>query len=120
MGAPPAPVAPMIVRPPPPPPPMPATTSCPYDCNAGYSNWEKGWPAGKKDYCCKTAHRGCSPAARPAPVVTTSLPYDCNAGYHNCYQCLLKQRRPSLVEGVQEASGKRVWWSRLPHLPIRV
>merc|ERR1712050_130910 len=89
--APPAPVAPMIVRPPPPPPPMPATTSCPYDCNAGYSNWEKGWPAGKKDYCCKTAHRGCSPAAPPAPVVTTSLPYDCNAGYHNCYQCLLKQ-----------------------------
>merc|ERR1719242_2981382 len=98
----PPPAPPPIVRPPPPPavrpPPPPAvapppaapvgTTSCPYDCNAGYSNWEKGWPPGKKTYCCQTAHKGCPPAA--AAAVTTSLPYDCDAGYHDCYQCLLK------------------------------
>merc|ERR1712107_730550 len=65
------------------------TTSCPYDCNAGYSNWEKGWPSGKKTYCCQHEHRVCP--ATPAPAVTTSLPYDCNAGYHNCYHCLIKQ-----------------------------
>merc|ERR1712154_678264 len=79
----PAPIAPPIVQ--------PVTTSCPYDCNAGYSNWERGWPAGKKAYCCQTAHRGCPPAPPAAPLVTTSLPYDCNAGYHACYHCLLKQ-----------------------------
>merc|ERR1711963_1058396 len=77
----------------PPPPPVPiGTTSCPYDCNAGFSNCARGWPAGKKAYCCRTANKGCeAPPPPPAPVVTTSLPYDCNAGYHNCYHCLIKQ-----------------------------
>merc|ERR1712026_613715 len=94
MGPPPMPV----FRPPPPPPapivPPPApigTTSCPYDCNAGFSNWQRGWPAGKKAYCCRTFQKGCPPAPPPAPIGTTSLPYDCNAGYHDCYHCLLKQ-----------------------------
>merc|ERR1712232_1306638 len=80
---------PPVVRPPvpavplppvaPPVPPAPVgTTSCPYDCNAGFSNWEKGWPAGKKTYCCQTVHKGCPPT--PATVAaTTSLPYDWNA-----------------------------------------
>merc|ERR1719486_1662891 len=79
--------------PPPPPPPPPPTTDCPYDCNAGFSNWAKGWPIGKKQYCCRTANKGCEgpPPAPPGPVGTTSLPYDCNAGYHDCYHCLLKQ-----------------------------
>merc|ERR1712154_130976 len=82
---PPAPIAP-------PPPPAPVfTTSCPYDCNAGFSNWDRGWPAGKKAYCCRTARKGCPAVPVGPPVVTTSLPYDCNAGYHNCYHCLLKQ-----------------------------
>merc|ERR1719492_510432 len=59
----PPPPPPVIVRPPPPPPVIaPVTTSCPYDCNAGYFNWERGWPAGKKAYCCQTVHRGCPPA----------------------------------------------------------
>merc|ERR1711963_1096949 len=68
---PPPPPAPIIVPPPAPivPPPAPiGTTSCPYDCNAGFSNWQKGWPAGKKAYCCRTAQKGCPPAPPPAPV----------------------------------------------------
>merc|ERR1711994_179467 len=90
----PPPTPPVIVRPPPPPPVMAlATTSCPYDCNAGYSNWEKGWPVGKKAFCCRTVRKGCppTPIVPVAPVATTSLPYDCNAGYHHCYHCLIKQ-----------------------------
>merc|ERR1712217_804211 len=83
--APPAPIVPPVIQ--------PVTTSCPYDCNAGFSNWAKGWPIGKKQYCCRTANKGCEgpPLAPPGPVGTTSLPYDCNAGYHDCYHCLLKQ-----------------------------
>eukprot|EP00930_Biecheleria_cincta_P019263 TRINITY_DN14747_c0_g2_i1.p1 TRINITY_DN14747_c0_g2~~TRINITY_DN14747_c0_g2_i1.p1 ORF type:complete len:488 (-),score=74.63 TRINITY_DN14747_c0_g2_i1:871-2334(-) len=42
-----------------------------YDCTAGYSNWENGWSAAKKAWCCKREGAGCS------------LPYDCRAGYSN-------------------------------------
>merc|ERR1712056_163971 len=49
LGCPPTPPPAPIFRPPPPPPVVqPITTSCPYDCNAGFSNWAKGWPIGKK------------------------------------------------------------------------
>ncbi|CAJ1393520.1 unnamed protein product [Effrenium voratum] len=31
-----------------------------YDCAAGVSNWEQGWSAHKKDFCCKTSdHKFC-------------------------------------------------------------
>lgn len=65
--------------------PTPTTTPCKYDCNAGFSNWERGWSLGKKQFCCKTMGRGCPPSAP-----TTSLPFDCNSGYHGCYHCLIK------------------------------
>mmetsp|Transcript_110593 Transcript_110593/g.308062 ORF Transcript_110593/g.308062 Transcript_110593/m.308062 type:complete len:233 (-) Transcript_110593:168-866(-) len=33
---------------------------CPkLDCEAGYSDWSRGWSPGKKIYCCKHYHRGC-------------------------------------------------------------
>jgi len=41
---------------PPTPPPLP------YDCNAGFNNWQAGWSAAKKDYCCTHAARGCAVA----------------------------------------------------------
>lgn len=44
-------------------------TSLPYDCEAGFSNWEEGWSNTKKKWCCEHAKRGCE--------------YDCNAGAHN-------------------------------------
>merc|ERR1712187_238233 len=73
----------------------PVTTPCPYDCAAGFSNWQKGWSEGKKAFCCSTQGKGCPPTAPPTPppppAPTTSLPYDCNAGYHGCYHCLIKQ-----------------------------
>merc|ERR1719150_1270457 len=75
VAPPPAPVVPppAPVVPPPAPvvPVLPVTTSCPYDYNAGFSNWEKGWPAGKKNYCCRTTQKGCPPTPPPGP--TTSL-----------------------------------------------
>jgi hypothetical protein len=71
------------------------TTPCPYDCAAGFSNWQRGWSEGKKAFCCRTQGKGCPPTAPPTPppppAPTTSLPYDCNAGYHGCYHCLIKQ-----------------------------
>merc|ERR1712032_1291198 len=51
------------------------TTSEPYDCTAGYSNWRAGWSDDKKAYCCTHRNMGCAE--------TTSEPYDCNAGYSN-------------------------------------
>jgi hypothetical protein len=47
----------------------------PYDCDAGYSNWEAGWSAEKKDWCCQEKQMGCAP--------TTSPPFDCDAGLAN-------------------------------------
>ena len=58
---------------------MVASTSEPFDCEAGYWNWEKGWSAAKKHWCCDFKSRGC-------PKVTTSLPFDCDAGLSNWQQ----------------------------------
>merc|ERR1712113_614065 len=55
--------------------PGPIGTSEPYDCNAGYSNWQAGWSADKKTWCCQNKHMGCEEAA--------SEPFDCEAGYSN-------------------------------------
>lgn len=78
------------------------TSSCPFDCNAGYDEWPmqwvKGWGGAKKLYCCKTVGRGCPselppPSGIPAsglPPAPDVGPYDCNAGYHPCYTCLVK------------------------------
>jgi len=65
--------------PPVPPAPLPPTTSLPYDCAAGFSNWQAGWSVGKKAWCCEHQHKGCP----PPPPATTSLPFDCAAGYSN-------------------------------------
>jgi hypothetical protein len=53
-----------------------ATTSDPYDCDAGYANWEAGWSPDKKTWCCQSKQMGC-----PSPAA--SDPYDCDAGYTN-------------------------------------
>jgi hypothetical protein len=55
--------------------PPPAPPSEPYDCNAGYSNWEAGWSPDKKEWCCSNKQMGCPE--------TSSKPYDCDAGYSN-------------------------------------
>lgn len=46
-----------------------ATTSAPYDCNAGLHNWHTGWSVGKKRWCCQHNNRGC--------LTETSTPFDC-------------------------------------------
>ncbi|CAK0788883.1 unnamed protein product [Prorocentrum cordatum] len=33
--------------------------SDPFDCEAGYSNWEAGWTKEKKEWCCKNEQLGC-------------------------------------------------------------
>jgi len=39
-------------------------TSVPFDCEAGYSNWQHGWSPMKQNYCCSTVSRGCHAAAQ--------------------------------------------------------
>eukprot|EP00443_Scrippsiella_acuminata_P097428 CAMPEP_0115617248 /NCGR_PEP_ID=MMETSP0272-20121206/23550_1 /TAXON_ID=71861 /ORGANISM="Scrippsiella trochoidea, Strain CCMP3099" /LENGTH=533 /DNA_ID=CAMNT_0003053205 /DNA_START=51 /DNA_END=1652 /DNA_ORIENTATION=- len=46
------------------------TTTLPYDCDAGFANWQTGWSISKKAWCCKHSGKGCT---------TTAAPYDCNA-----------------------------------------
>merc|ERR1712003_39059 len=102
------------------PAPVTPVASEPYDCNAGYSNWQSGRSVPKKAWCCQNKHMGCV-VSEPydcnagysnwqagwsvpkkkfccqtmgrgcPPPLATSQPYDCNAGFHNCYQCLIKQ-----------------------------
>lgn len=52
------------------------TTPIPFDCQAGFWNWQKGWSEPKKAWCCNHKNRGCAP-------VTTSEPYDCDAAFNN-------------------------------------
>jgi len=68
--------------------PAPATTSLPFDCNAGFDNWEAGWSDPKKIWCCQHVSKGCTttpPPPPPPPPPTTSVcpPLDCNVGYNN-------------------------------------
>lgn len=98
----PVPVPVPVPVPAPAPMPIVSTSSCPYDCNAGYDEWPmqwvKGWGGAKKLYCCKFANKGC-PNQLPAPTGIQASgvpaapdpgPYDCAAGYRNCYVCLVK------------------------------
>lgn len=41
--------------------------SMPFDCNAGFDNWELGWSKEQKAWCCENAGRACAPPA-PAAV----------------------------------------------------
>jgi len=44
------------------PAPSPApgcTTSPSFNCDEGFANWEAGWSAEKKEYCCKVRNMGC-------------------------------------------------------------
>lgn len=51
------------------------TSSLPFDCSAGFWNWERAWSMEKKHWCCDHQDKGCS--------TTTSLPFDCAAGLSN-------------------------------------
>mmetsp|Transcript_120251 Transcript_120251/g.256650 ORF Transcript_120251/g.256650 Transcript_120251/m.256650 type:complete len:347 (-) Transcript_120251:37-1077(-) len=46
------------------------STSQPYDCAAGYNNWQRGWSIGKKAWCCDHHGLACPPS-------TSSEPWDC-------------------------------------------
>ena len=48
-----------------------STTSLPFDCDAGFANWESLWSSEQQDYCCTTAGRGCP---RPTTVPPTPVP----------------------------------------------
>mmetsp|Transcript_62078 Transcript_62078/g.161272 ORF Transcript_62078/g.161272 Transcript_62078/m.161272 type:complete len:248 (-) Transcript_62078:30-773(-) len=45
------------------------TSSVSYDCAADLANWETGWSARKKEWCCKRESRGCGGAAAPSGAV---------------------------------------------------
>jgi len=44
------------------------TTSLPFDCDAGFMNWQNLWSAEQQQYCCMTSGRGCT------TVPTTAFP----------------------------------------------
>jgi len=100
---PPQPPPPQPPRPQPPTPPVPPPpTSRPFDCSADWTTCHScllhRWSPAKRDYCCRTARRGCpmpgpAPPAPPAPpppqpAPPISEPYDCQAGYTHCHHCL--------------------------------
>jgi len=55
-----------------------ATTSAPFDCAAGWNNWQRGWSPGKKAWCCLYYRRAC-----PDTTTTTIGSFDCDAGLRN-------------------------------------
>eukprot|EP00929_Paragymnodinium_shiwhaense_P096991 TRINITY_DN5875_c1_g1_i1.p1 TRINITY_DN5875_c1_g1~~TRINITY_DN5875_c1_g1_i1.p1 ORF type:complete len:1406 (+),score=579.06 TRINITY_DN5875_c1_g1_i1:122-4339(+) len=47
----------------------------PFDCGAGFKNWEAGWSKAKKVWCCTNENKGCEG--------TEKVQYDCRAGLEN-------------------------------------
>merc|ERR1712110_633705 len=109
---------PVPVPAPPAPAPVITTSSCPYDCNAGYDEWPmqwvKGWGGAKKVYCCRTAGRGCASELPPPsgippsglPPAADTGPYDCVAGYHPVYTCLEKHWSANKLNWCCNKKGK--------------
>eukprot|EP00408_Alexandrium_pacificum_P061281 CAMPEP_0171167174 /NCGR_PEP_ID=MMETSP0790-20130122/7069_1 /TAXON_ID=2925 /ORGANISM="Alexandrium catenella, Strain OF101" /LENGTH=369 /DNA_ID=CAMNT_0011631995 /DNA_START=1 /DNA_END=1111 /DNA_ORIENTATION=+ len=59
------------------------TTSAPFDCLAGLSNWQRGWSEPKKDWCCRNQNRGCVTTTIEFTKSTTRAMFDCGTGYAN-------------------------------------
>jgi hypothetical protein len=55
-----------------------ATSTKPFDCQAGYTHWERGWSKFKKAWCCENEKRGCESKDKQ-----TWQAYDCDAGLPN-------------------------------------
>lgn len=70
--------------PPPQPPAAPSTSSLPFDCAAGFANWQRGWSLAKKRWCCQHQRKGCAPQP-PAPSgwKQDDPPQDCNVAFNN-------------------------------------
>jgi hypothetical protein len=71
------------------PPTTARTTSLPYDCQAGLSNWENGWSIRKKAWCCDHQKLGCNtvttiPTIPPTPPpVLRGCDTQCTTGGQN-------------------------------------
>merc|ERR1711972_215735 len=74
----PMPPAPPVIR-----PIVPLPRPDPYNCADGFANWQAGWSAPKKVWCCAHHGKGCNDGGGCAPAGTTSPPFDCNAGFAN-------------------------------------
>lgn len=61
--------------------PSPASTSPPFDCQAGLSNWQAGWSVQKKSWCCEHESLGCKPR------------YDCTVGYRNWHNVWSSEKK---------------------------
>merc|ERR1712151_303524 len=46
-------------------------TSLPYDCFAGFAQWETTWSPAQQEFCCQTMGRGCATAL---PETTPTVP----------------------------------------------
>jgi len=54
------------------------TSTKPFDCESGYTHWERGWSKFKKTWCCENEKRGCESKDK-----RTWQAYDCDAGLPN-------------------------------------
>merc|ERR1712032_709799 len=82
---------------------MGTATSLPYDCEAGFAQWEITWSPAQQEFCCSTMGRGCTTALpettpsvpptapppqpiimpAPQPVAPPADPYNCADGFAN-------------------------------------
>eukprot|EP00428_Durinskia_dybowskii_P011689 CAMPEP_0170223976 /NCGR_PEP_ID=MMETSP0116_2-20130129/11689_1 /TAXON_ID=400756 /ORGANISM="Durinskia baltica, Strain CSIRO CS-38" /LENGTH=363 /DNA_ID=CAMNT_0010474681 /DNA_START=52 /DNA_END=1143 /DNA_ORIENTATION=- len=69
----------------------PTTTTVPFDCNAGWANWEAGWSAPKKEWCCERYGKACDPFdcnfANPDMWPQSKKDYCCSKAGKGCYDC---------------------------------
>jgi len=63
------------------PTPAPAPAD-PYNCAAGFENWQAGWSVAKKAWCCANHGKGCQ-VTGCVTAAPTSAPFDCVAGFAN-------------------------------------
>merc|ERR1719367_516330 len=51
-----------------------STTSLPFDCDAGFANWESLWSREQQDWCCTREGRGCTRPTTAFPETTPTVP----------------------------------------------
>lgn len=51
-----------------------ATTSEPFDCDAGFAGWKAGWSAGKMLWCCQRYQKGCEQGPNGSEEASAPLP----------------------------------------------
>lgn len=81
----------------------------PYDCDAGYAKWEKGWSSEKKAWCCKHKERGCKEDhKKEVPETVFRKKFDQTALRHGSASAMQESSKATILFAAVGISGLSV------------